>query len=449
LELTNDISGQEFSYKDAKNYYYNGLTKSDPKIREEYLAKAFYALGHVIHLIQDLAQPQHTRDDAHPPWTSRTLYEKWTDSILGLLPVNGYPVVTFYSNGPDKFWVTPLGQGLAQFSHFNFVSQGTNFDTHKFLYPIFDYNKRTDLDIQDLCANTKGPLCPNLQLTGKMTFFGTMVEDQYTGITEYNERASTFSVFSPDLEKSYGPGNELFTLNRFNFEEAHKFLIPRAVGYSAGLINYFFRGSIDASLDANGNVIVTNSGSEDMNGTFTLYYDDANDERNPVPGASSSLAIQHGGGTGSLGSFTPPTSPPPKEPGKYILVFEGKMGQENNAVVGKIIKLNPKLVVQKIGTGTGNVTSDPPGIQCDPDCQAEFDAGISVTLKATADQGFVFKEWGGDCSGTQDQTTVVMDGPKSCTAEFAPNKPTLTVSVEHIGTPHCRDPGRRKEDHRT
>lgn len=414
LELTNDIPGQEFSYKDAKDYYYKGLTLPDPKMREQNLAKAFYALGHVIHLIQDLAQPQHTRDDAHPPWTSRTLYEEWTDRVF--IPVNGYPPV--YFDSPDKFWATGLGQGLAQFSHFNFVLQGTNFDTHRFFYPTFDYNNQKDFDIQDLCANTKGPPCI-LGLKGKMTFFGTVVEDKYTGIPEYNERASTFSVFSSDLEKNYGPGNELFTLNRFNFEEAHKFLIPRAVGYSAGLIDYFFRGSIDANLDANGNVIVKNSSSEDMkNGTFTLYYDDVNDVRKDVI-SKTGLTIGSGSNnTASLGHFTPPTSHPPKEPGKYILVFEGSMGKEDNAVVGKIIKLNSKLVVQKSGTGTGKVTSNPFGIQCDPDCQAEFDASRQVTLTATADQGFVFKEWSGDCSGTQDQTTVVMDGPKTCTAEF-------------------------------
>jgi hypothetical protein len=37
----------------------------------------------------------------------------------------------------------------------------------------------------------------------------------------------------------------VFALNRFTFDAAHKFLIPRAVGYSAGLINYFFRGQLE------------------------------------------------------------------------------------------------------------------------------------------------------------------------------------------------------------
>ena len=40
-----------------ENYYYTSRTSAE--------AKTFYALGHIIHLLQDLAQPQHTRNDAH------------------------------------------------------------------------------------------------------------------------------------------------------------------------------------------------------------------------------------------------------------------------------------------------------------------------------------------------------------------------------------------------
>lgn len=52
-----------------------------------------------------------------------------------------------------------------------------------------------------------------------------------------------------------GPGyttERLFALNRFNFDDAHKTLIPQAVAYSAGLINYFFRGSLQIDPPALG-----------------------------------------------------------------------------------------------------------------------------------------------------------------------------------------------------
>lgn len=41
--------------------------------------EAFFALGHVLHLIEDAAVPDHTRNDAHPAWDDGgSPYENWT-----------------------------------------------------------------------------------------------------------------------------------------------------------------------------------------------------------------------------------------------------------------------------------------------------------------------------------------------------------------------------------
>ncbi len=58
-------SPQDYSYKDARDALYRGLTATDSSTHERELGHTFYALGHVIHLIQDMAQPQHTRNDSH------------------------------------------------------------------------------------------------------------------------------------------------------------------------------------------------------------------------------------------------------------------------------------------------------------------------------------------------------------------------------------------------
>lgn len=56
---------QLYSIKDAKSYYLAGLTATDKTTRLQNLAKTFRALGQVMHTIQDMAQPQHTRNDAN------------------------------------------------------------------------------------------------------------------------------------------------------------------------------------------------------------------------------------------------------------------------------------------------------------------------------------------------------------------------------------------------
>ncbi|MCP4697707.1 MAG: hypothetical protein GY862_12775, partial [Gammaproteobacteria bacterium] len=87
------------------------------------------------------------------------------------------------------------------------------------------------------------------------------VPDRYINKTDKdkNKKTSTYSIFSADLKGyhlCYDPSmpwqqppipptcGAAYTLNRFNFEAAHKFLIPRATAYSAGLIDYFFRGQL-------------------------------------------------------------------------------------------------------------------------------------------------------------------------------------------------------------
>lgn len=59
------------------------------------------------------------------------------------------------------------------------------------------------------------------------------------------------------------------------------FLIPRAVGYSASLLNYFFRGDITIERDSNDSCkyVVKNLSNENMSGSFGLYYDDASNNR--------------------------------------------------------------------------------------------------------------------------------------------------------------------------
>ncbi len=57
--------GQEFSFRDGRRYFYEALTEKDKTKREEKFGRTFQTLGHVIHHLQDMAQPQHVRNDVH------------------------------------------------------------------------------------------------------------------------------------------------------------------------------------------------------------------------------------------------------------------------------------------------------------------------------------------------------------------------------------------------
>lgn len=352
LEDKGDIFSQHYSFKDARQYFYDGLTKPGKAEREGNLARTFRTMGDVIHLIQDAAQPQHTRNDSHGGsfFGPKSLYEEYTNlnSVRLNLPYTSYaPVypgtdpVTF--NNPRKLWHTPDGAGIADYSNRGFVSAGTNFDKKRgqaghFDLPALDAVTETTVNIQTLI--------PGTPLTGAVTFYGNSVKDQYRNTHDTNTKTTTFSIFDADLKVA--GKSPVFTLNRFNFDEAHKLLIPRAVGYSAGLINYFFRGKLDFVKDPSDSTkyIIKNLGKEAMRGTFALYYDDKNDNRHLIQ-EWKDLSILAGKESIPV-SFAVPTDPAPKNFGEYMLVFNGNMGEEvvDSSIMGSIVgkSIAPKFI---------------------------------------------------------------------------------------------------------
>jgi hypothetical protein len=75
------------------------------------------------------------------------------------------------------------------------------------------------------------------------------------------------------------------------------------------------------------------------------------------------------------------------------------------------------LTVVRVGTGSGNVTSTPAGINCGVDCTESFTSGTSISLVAIPVVGSTFTGFSGDCTGTG-PCTVVMSAVKSVTATF-------------------------------
>jgi len=64
--MGNDVNGNnEWSWHVAKDYMGKAITNSDEKFRNLYLAKAFRALGEVLHNTADMGCPPHVRNDAH------------------------------------------------------------------------------------------------------------------------------------------------------------------------------------------------------------------------------------------------------------------------------------------------------------------------------------------------------------------------------------------------
>lgn len=243
LEDKGSLFLQRFSYADAREAFYQALTAKSEDDRKQQFGKTFQTLGHVIHHIQDMAQPQHVRNDIHPPLGNhKSLYEDYTNKSEvrkrlfqsigspGVLdrypPVNAKDDVNFLKTA-RSFWHTQTknpaaGLGIAEFTNVNFVSAGTNFDTTNYPNPSLNTAIPWDDDANVLFTKAKLTipsecLPPNQPCV--MTFYRTRVQDNYRpSLSKDNDYTSTFSIFDQDLKVQ---NKQLFSLNRFVFDAVH------------------------------------------------------------------------------------------------------------------------------------------------------------------------------------------------------------------------------------
>ena len=131
--------GHEFTWKQARIDFRVASTHPEKAVRLKNWGLVFQKVGHVIHHIQDMAQPQHPRNDAHCGLSCgyafpAAFYENWTKvnytSVVQPFVNSSYPVVypspSKAINSTRDFW-TASGRGMADFANANFVSSGTNF----------------------------------------------------------------------------------------------------------------------------------------------------------------------------------------------------------------------------------------------------------------------------------------------------------------------------------
>jgi len=121
----------------------------------------------------------------------------------------------------------------------------------------------------------------------------------------------------------------------------------------------------------------------------------------------------------------------------WIVSFDyGYVGNNHyKAVFVRCVRAGQLLFLfslNKSGTGTGSVISNPSGINCGSTCSANFAKDSTVTLTATAAADSTFGGWSGACSSSTNNTcTVTMDADKTATASFnlGPAAPVASSSA--------------------
>ena len=123
------------------------------------------------------------------------------------------------------------------------------------------------------------------------------------------------------------------------YEDYAALLIPRAVGYSADMLKYFFRGEMCLVQDSSGNFVINNETptKEAMNGRFSIYYDTNTGIRKQLYQDQTDRSVAYG--VPSYVNFVMPSITDAAVAGRYILVFKGTLGAEDNAVAAQVSDL--------------------------------------------------------------------------------------------------------------
>ena len=268
-------------------------------LRTAYWATTFRALGDAVHLLQDMAQPQHTRNDAHAGvgcvpggcgGGHKSYYEAYVEArvrgnnrftlrerfyqTLGIRDVDepvkstpvafgGYPIPRFVRY--DDYFSSATGTesaggtGLANYSNQGFYTAGTAPDSPGAAqYPSPPSKSGALATLTIPSAEVRNAAGREVD-RGALRLLRGPVKDSFDPAQSATSVAlASEGVFDQFLRTADGRHT---TLNHYNYAAQADLLLPRAVAYSAGLIDYFFRGTLEIGLPDEGVFAVADAGA--------------------------------------------------------------------------------------------------------------------------------------------------------------------------------------------
>jgi hypothetical protein len=369
--MVGSIFGRDWSWKKARDSFWKGLTSVTRTEKEKNLADTFRALGQIMHLIHDASVPAHVRNDTHVyidlfgKKIGKYNYEVWVNdnlsridltqinfdkAILNIIPeptapipiANIFDTNRYNTDGSNPEITISTSIGISEYTNANFFSEDTIFRNYP--HPaVADTNlQNIDFGHPEVVDAEDGKLDNRI-------YIKKLVGEQV-------QRLASLSYISYDCIKKGHYQFSPLVLDHKVYEGYASKLIRRAVGYSAGLLEYFFRGKLEVTavpIFYKNSIIYLRAEIKNItpsetltDGTFTLTYsyrptggnpDSSQDIWGQAPMVSSGTLLYDG--EEKIIDFWLPY-PIPKEnydSAKFTLAFKGKLGNEEGAVIGKTL----------------------------------------------------------------------------------------------------------------
>lgn len=181
-----------------------------PKIMQAYAegrdAEAVIGLGHILHLIEDLSVPDHTRNDPHKGegiengFTGESPYEKWTDGTKNRSTLTS--LAKSYASGGNKMYhFSDLGEAfdfLANYSNRNFFSRDTIENTiYQYSLPsLSEMDNQYVYSFDSLSGLKYKVLMVNENLVSGKKDFSLMFEEDSSVLSSYFDRLAKQAVLT-------------------------------------------------------------------------------------------------------------------------------------------------------------------------------------------------------------------------------------------------------------
>jgi hypothetical protein len=255
---------KDWSWQTTRSYFYSAMTATASKDREANFAKMFRGVGQQMHLLQDMSVPTHVRIDNH--LIDRGV-ERWAvnniqnldqlkslaptpvkpsispdDTINGLVPVARLSDTDTYS-GAGPISMTDKTVGLAEWTNANFFSEDT-INLSEDGSGTFAYPNRASTDLPSYLSQTLLPSTV-VETDGiPDTSFWIKKTDDAEQINHFVKPG----YFNTEVHNYVGGGQiyrRTFILDDQCYHDYAEKVLPRAVGYSAAMLDYFFRGTLE------------------------------------------------------------------------------------------------------------------------------------------------------------------------------------------------------------
>jgi hypothetical protein len=360
-----------WSWQNARGYEWLGLTATNQLERQANLLAMFRAVGQVMHLLEDASQPQHVRNEQHvypftnwittklDPWISPI--EKYGKDHVYQLNYGDGSMLDWRGDGFTKledFWDRHLYNGdagklsaaenggdqlgMAEWCNGNFL--GDRHTYAEFSINIFGQKTIKYYPNPSLKYTTQPLLNPN-NLSGTVIApsslengkIGNKVYISKTGAgvpVMFHSALTYFAVKHPPRLNTPAMGVGLTIRDDNVLSNYHAIFIPKAVKYSAGLIDYYFRGDISGQItdyDTNTmlyTVSIQNTSSTNFGGGTFYFYQRATNGMQTFDWSTNLIQILSGNVLSAGGSITVKVPGPLPTNGQFVCIYQGNIGAD-------------------------------------------------------------------------------------------------------------------------